>query len=72
MPQTSNGRTNDNCDLKLANTIPNWDELAGTPYKTLHFNGAHSVFQCFHICLVVPRLDLKRDDGLGARVKLIK
>jgi len=69
MTQTSNRRTDDKRDLELANTIPDRDELAGTPYKTLHFNGAHRVFQCFHICLVIPRLNLKGDDRLGARVK---
>jgi len=62
----SNRRTNDKCDLELANTIPDRDELAGAPYKTFHFNGAHRAFQCTHICLIVPRLDLKGDDGLGA------
>ena len=66
-----NRRTNDKSDLELANSIPDRDELAGTPYKTLHFNGAHRFFQCLHICLIVPRLDLEGDDGLGACVKLI-
>ena len=72
MPQTSNRRTYDKCDLELANTIPDRDEFAGTPYKAVHCNGAHRVFQCFHICLVIPRLNLKGDNRLGARVKLIK
>jgi len=72
MPQTSDRRTNDKRDLELANTIPDRDKLAGTPYKAFHLNGAHGVFQCFHICLIIPRLDLKGDDRLGARIKLIK
>lgn len=67
-----NGRTNDKCDLELANTIPDRDELARAPYQTLHLNGAHRVFQCFHICLIVPRLDLEGDHRLGAYVTLIR
>lgn len=66
MRTENNRRTNDKRDLELANTISDGHELAGTPYKTRHLNRAHRVFQCFHICLIIPRLDLKGDDRLQA------
>jgi hypothetical protein len=44
LSNTSNRQTNDKRDLELANAISDRDELAGTPYKACHFNGAHRVF----------------------------
>lgn len=50
--------------LKLPDTKANWHKLGSTPYKTFLLNGPHRLFKFGHVCLIVPRFDFKRDNGL--------
>jgi uncharacterized membrane protein YgcG len=53
-------------DLELGNAVSDGDQLGGAPDETLLLNGAHGFLELLHVGLVVPRLDLHGDHGLGA------
>lgn len=63
--------TNDEGNLELLDTITNRNELGRTPNKTLLLDRADRFLELGHVGLVVPRLDLERNDRLGNRLGLV-
>ena len=58
---------NDEGDLELLDTVADSDELAGAPHETRHLERTYRLLEFNHVCLIVPRLDLKRYDGLSIK-----
>lgn len=57
--------TNNDSELELLDTEADRHELGCTPDQTVFLDAADSLFQLLHVCLVVPRLDIEGDNGLG-------
>ena len=51
--------------LQLVDAIANRDQLGGSPEEAIHLDGGTSLLHCIHIGLVIPRLHVKEDVGLG-------
>jgi hypothetical protein len=60
----------DQVDLELLDTETNGNKLGGTPDKTLLLDGENVSLELVHVCLVIPGLNVKGDDGLGSRLYL--
>ena len=56
----------DKSNLQLAHTVSNGDELRRTPDETVLLDASNTSFQLLHVGLVVPWLDLERDNRLGS------
>jgi hypothetical protein len=61
---------NNQVDLELLDTETNWDKLGGTPDKTILLDTTDSSLKTNHVGLVVPRLDVHSDNGLGGWLDL--
>jgi hypothetical protein len=61
---------NNQVDLELLDTETNGNELATTPDETLLLDGTDTGLKSDHVGLIVPRLNVKGDDGLGGRLNL--
>lgn len=60
----------DQVDLQLLDAEADGDKLGGAPDKAVHLNGADTLLELLHAGLVVPRLDVEGDDGLGGGLHL--
>lgn len=60
----------DQVDLHLLDTKPNSHQLVRTPDEAIHLNGEHGLHQLVHVCLVIPRLHVERDERLRGRLDL--
>ena len=58
-------------DLELLDAVANGDQLARAPEETVHFNGANVILQLLHASLVIPRLNVDHDTGLGNNLALL-
>lgn len=54
----------DQVDLQLRDTVADGHELGSSPDESVHLDGSHRLLELLHVGLVVPRLDVHRDDGL--------
>lgn len=59
------GILDDQVDLEHLDTVADGDELGGTPDKSVLLNSSDLLLHGLHVRLVVPGLDLERDDRLG-------
>lgn len=60
--------TDDKGDLELLNAKADRDQGGGTPYEAVLLDGSDTFFQELHVRFVVPRLDVKSNDGLDVNV----
>lgn len=51
--------------MELGDTITDRDELGRTPNETVLLDLSQTVLESLHVSLVIPRLDVKGDDGLS-------
>ena len=51
--------------LELIDAIADRHELGGAPHKALHLDGLDLLQHGIHVRLVIPRLDIEEDRGLG-------
>jgi hypothetical protein len=63
--QSKYQRTDDERDLQFPDTIADRNKLGGTPDQALLLDRADRLLELGHVRLVVPRLDLERDNRLG-------
>lgn len=56
----------DEGDLELGDTVSDGDKLGGTPNETVDLHGSETGLEGLHVSLIIPRLDLEGDDGLGS------
>ena len=50
---------------EFVDTITNGNKFAGTPNQTIHFDGLDQLEHLIHVCLIIPRLDIQKNGGLG-------
>lgn len=65
-------RTNDERDLQFFDPIADSYQLAQTPNESIPLNRSHTVFQCFHVCLIIPRLDVESNHRLHTNTSSTK
>lgn len=58
-------------DLELLDTVTNRDPLGSTPEETVHLNRLDRLEELIKISLVIPRLNIKGDHGLGSSLRLV-
>lgn len=57
---------NDTVDLELLDTVSDIKELVTTPDKTFNLNGLNVSQHLVNVSLIIPRLDINGDNGLGS------
>ena len=50
---------------EFVDTITNGNKFAGTPNQTIHFDGLDQLEHLIHVSLIIPRLDIQKNGGLG-------
>jgi hypothetical protein len=60
----------DQVDLELLDTETDGNQLGGTPDETVLLDGENVGLELVHVCLVIPWLNVKGDNGLGSRLDL--
>merc|ERR1712029_994723 len=52
-------------NLQLLDAVCEGDEFGGSPHEAVALDGSYLVLEGLHVCLVVPRLHVEQDGGLG-------
>ena len=50
---------------EFVDAVAHGDKLGSTPDKAFHFNGLDGLQHFIHVGLIIPRLAIKKDGGLG-------